>query len=90
MFKYTTTTLNKLEEAFKEGGYIVRYEKGSFTAGYCILEHKKVVVVNKYFPLEARINCLVEIFGQVNIPKENLSAASLLLIGKLPQQNAES
>ena len=89
MFKYTTTTLNKLEEAFKEGGYIVRYEKGNFNAGYCILEHKKVVVVNKYYTLEARINCLVEIMGTVDLTKENLSEASLALIGKLPQKNAE-
>jgi len=46
--KYNQTTLNKLEKILEESGYIVRYERGSFQSGYCILEHKKVVVLNKF------------------------------------------
>lgn len=67
MFKYTTNTLNKLEDLFKAGDYIVRYERGNFQAGYCILQDKKVVVVNKYYTTEARINCLVDILQELEI-----------------------
>ena len=67
MFKYTSNTLKKLEEIFKLSGYIIRYEKGNFKSGYCILQDRKVVVVNKYYDVEAKINCLIDIFPQVEI-----------------------
>lgn len=76
MFRYTTTTLTKIENVFKEGEFLVRYEKGSFKSGYCILEDKSVVIVNKFFSLEAKINCLLDILPQVDIESERLSEAS--------------
>lgn len=72
MFKYTTNTLKKIEDIFKQSGYVVRYEKGNFQPGYCILESKKVVVINKYYDKEAKINCLLEILPQVDIDEEAL------------------
>lgn len=72
MFKYTTHTLKKLEALLEAGGFIIRYERGNFQAGYCILEHKRVVVVNKYYTTEARINCLVDILQDVEIDMEAL------------------
>lgn len=76
MFKYTTTTLKKLEDLLKETGYIVRYERGNFVAGYCILESKKVIVINRYYETEARINNLVEIMGKIGINADDLSESS--------------
>ena len=73
MFKYTLTTLSKIEDIFTENGYTVRYEKGNFKPGYCILRDKKVVVVNKYFETEARINTLLEIIPQIEISESALS-----------------
>jgi hypothetical protein len=64
-FRYTPTTMKKLETWYKEAGYLVRYERGSFQSGYCVLENKKVVVINKFFDLEARINALVDILAQI-------------------------
>ncbi len=66
MFKYTKTTLQKLETVFEELGYKVRYEKGSFQSGYCVVENKKVAVINRFFDTEARINTLLEILGTIN------------------------
>jgi hypothetical protein len=77
MFRYTPTTLNKLEQLFREGDYVVRYEKGTFKAGYCILLDKKVVVINKYFETESRINSLLEILSQIELDESKLSLASL-------------
>lgn len=59
--KYTQTSLTKLENLLKESGYDVRYEKGNFKSGYCILESKQVIVVNKFSTLESRIQSLIEI-----------------------------
>ena len=54
--KYNPATLNKIEKILEEGQYIVRYERGTFQSGYCILEAKKVVVLNKFLNVEGRIN----------------------------------
>ena len=65
--KYTQTTLDKIERILDETGYIVRYERGNFQSGYCILEAKKVVVLNKFLQMEGRINTLMDIVPQLNI-----------------------
>ena len=61
MIKYTQQYLTKLEALLKENLYEVRYEKGNFRSGYCIVEDKKVVVVNKFATIESRIQALYEI-----------------------------
>lgn len=63
--RYTQYTLDALENLLKEGGYRLRTGKGSFNSGYCVLHDKKVVVLNKYHSLEARINSLIEIIRQL-------------------------
>ena len=65
--RYSASTLEKLEKVLEEGHYIVRYERGTFQSGYCILEQKKVVVLNKFLQLDGRINTLIDIIPQLNI-----------------------
>ena len=71
--KYTQATLNKLEHLLEDSGYIIRYERGTFQSGYCILEEKKVVVLNKFLQLEGRIITLIDLLPQLTIQFENLS-----------------
>jgi hypothetical protein len=72
MMRYTQTTLEKLEKILDEAEYIVRYERGNFQSGYCILEQRKVVVLNKFLPLEGRISTLIDIIPQLKIAPEML------------------
>lgn len=88
-FKYNATTLTLLESIFRENGYVVRYEKGSFNSGYCILQDKRVVVINKFFDTEGRINTLIDIMGQVELTAEKLDEKQLALFTKLSQQKLE-
>ena len=74
--KYTQTTLNKVEALIEEAGYIVRYERGSFQSGFCILEDRKVVVLNKFLQLEGRINTLIDLIPQLKIDAEALTPES--------------
>ena len=74
--KYTQTTLDKLEAVVEEAGYILRYERGTFQSGYCILEEKKVVVLNKFLQLEGRINTMLELIPQLGINAELLTDES--------------
>jgi len=74
--KYTQTTLDKIEKVIEETGYIVRYERGTFQSGFCILEDRKVVVLNKFLQLEGRINTLIELIPQLKIDAEALTPES--------------
>ena len=71
--KYTTHFLSKLEGLFSESSYILRYEKGNFQSGYCLLNDSKIAIINKYFPLEGKINSLIDIIRSVNLNPEELS-----------------
>ena len=76
-FKYTPNTLKKLEGLYDEARYIIRYEKGNFNSGYCILEERRVVVINKFFSVEGRINALLEILPTIKVQEEELSGEML-------------
>ena len=89
--KYTQTTADKLESVVEEAGYVLRYERGTFQSGYCILEQKKVVVLNKFLKLEGRINTMLDLIPQLEINTELLTEESQKLykdiISKLETEN---
>ncbi len=71
--KYNQSTLNKLEKILDEAQYVLRNERGTFQSGYCLLEDRKVVVLNKFLQTEGRINILMELIPQLQIQPEQLS-----------------
>jgi hypothetical protein len=81
--KYTQTTLDKLEAIPEEAGYILRYERGTFQSGYCILELKKVVVLNKFLQTEGRISTLIDLIPQLEIQAEKLTEESKKLYAEI-------
>lgn len=83
--RYTKPFLQKLEELVGESGYILRYEKGNFQAGYCILKSQRIIVINKFFTLEGKINCLIDIIRGLHIEEEQLSEGSRKLLAQVRQ-----
>ncbi|MEO6682910.1 MAG: hypothetical protein ABIN48_08790 [Ginsengibacter sp.] len=71
--KYNQNTITRLEKILTESGYIIRYERGSFQSGYCILEDKKVVVLNRFLNPEGKINALVDIIPGIGIKYDMLT-----------------
>lgn len=71
--KLNQTTLDKLEDILGESEFVVRYERGNFQSGWCLLESKKIVVLNKFLNLEARINTLLELIPQLDIEFDKLT-----------------
>lgn len=71
MNKYTKPTLQKLELIFKELDYAVRYEKGTFNSGYCIVDQTKIVIVNKFFDTDGRVGVLLDILSSL-LEDENI------------------
>ncbi len=74
--KYTQASLDKLENILSESEYIVRYERGTFQSGWCLLEQKKIVVLNKFLDIEGRINTLLELIPQIKIDFDKLTRES--------------
>jgi hypothetical protein len=81
--KYTQSVLDKIERVIEEGGYIIRYERGNFQSGYCILQAKKVVVLNKFFQTEGKINTLIDLLPQLEIHFDALTHDSQKLYEEL-------
>ena len=81
--KYTQHTLEKVEKVIEDSGYIIRYERGTFQSGYCILQAKKVVVLNKFFQTEGRINTLIDLLPQLEINFDALTHESQKLYEEL-------
>jgi hypothetical protein len=82
--KYNAASLKKLEDIFREGGYTVRFERGNFQNGYCVLEKRKVVVINKFHEMDAKINSLTEILLNIDdLELNNLSSESMELYQKI-------
>jgi hypothetical protein len=74
--KYTQGILDKIERIPEEAGYIIRYERGNFQSGYCILQAKKVIVLNKFFQTEGKINTLIDLIPQLDINYDALTHES--------------
>ena len=89
LLKYNQHTLNKLEKILEEASYIVRYERGSFQSGYCILEAKKVVVLNKFLNPEGRINAMMEIIPTLDIQYDSLTHDSQKLFDEVVAKTAD-
>jgi hypothetical protein len=76
IMKYTQHYLDKLERILSESEFSVRYERGTFQSGWCLLELKKIVVLNKFLDTEARINTLYELIPQLQIEFDKLTHES--------------
>ena len=83
MNKHTRPTLQKLELIFKELAYSVRYEKGNFNSGYCLVEDNRVVIVNKFFDIDGRVNVLLDILTVILEDESTLSEKSKLFFKQL-------
>src|SRR5690606_33426469 len=76
MIKYTASFLTKLEDIIAESDYVLRYEKGNFKSGYCILKDQKIIIVNKFYTTEGKINALLEILKNVTLDMSRFSEKS--------------
>lgn len=84
--KATRNTLKKLEQILEDLGYELIYEKGNFKSGYCLVENKNVVVINKFYDVEARINCIIDILDNIDFQIDILSKNSKMFLRKITHQ----
>ncbi|MEM9389443.1 MAG: hypothetical protein AAGA02_03155 [Bacteroidota bacterium] len=89
VIKYSKHFLNKLEDLIAESEYILRYERGNFQSGWCLLRDTKVIVVNKFFATDGKINCLLDIIKSIAIDVDGLSEKNAKLYLELSQTELE-
>lgn len=75
--------LDKIEDLVENIGYQIRYEKGNFKTGACVLQHTKVIVVNKFSNLEIKINSLVQLIREFPVNREDLDEKQWLFYKSL-------
>ncbi|MBL7861008.1 MAG: hypothetical protein JNJ65_07580 [Cyclobacteriaceae bacterium] len=85
MIKYTHQFLTKLEDLIAESDYILRYEKGNFKSGYCLLKEQKIMIINKFFTVEGKINALLDILKNLELDTTRFSEKSQKLYEELSQ-----
>ena len=81
--KLTKQFQKKLELLPESQEYKIRFEKGNFKSGYCIIKNKKVAIINKYFSREGKINALIEIINSINISKEKCLNENLKTLNQI-------
>ena len=87
--KYTKHFLNKLEDVFAESDYHLRYEKGKFKSGYCVLKDTKIVMVNKYYTLEGKVNVLIDILKSMEIDTSELTDKNKQFYAEINQRKLD-
>lgn len=90
MIKYSTAYLTKLEDLISESDYILRYEKGNFKSGYCLLKDQKIMIVNKFYTTEGKINALLDILKIITLNTARFTEKSLKLYEELTQTEANA
>ena len=82
-FKITKQFQNKLESILISQNYKVRFEKGNFKSGYCLIDKNKIAIINKYFTIEGKVNSLIEIIHQINIEYKDCDNSQIKILKKI-------
>ena len=69
---------------------MVRYEKGNFNSGYCIVENRKIVIINKFYETEARINVLLDILQGIEFDPAILGEKSAKFYQRIQEASADA
>lgn len=79
----TKSLQEKLTAVLKSLSYHVRYERGNFQGGYCIVHDQKTIVINKFHPLEGKINTLIDIIRELDVDPQQLPEDQQKLVHKV-------
>ena len=73
-------TLSELAIVAQEMGVTIRYEKGDFDGGYCLLRDERIIVVNKKLNSNRKASVLSQAFGELGIENIYIKPAIRLFI----------
>ncbi len=59
--------LDELNDIARQKGIKVRFEKGDFNGGYCILKNEKIIVINKLAQTQRKAIILAEALNEIGV-----------------------
>jgi len=65
--------LDELKAIANQLGATIRFEKGDFKGGYCIIHDKKVIVINKFTNLQRKVMILSAALKELGVDKMYLT-----------------
>jgi len=80
-------TLQDLKLLAAQLGAKVRFEKGDFKGGYCILHDSKVIIVNKMTTLQRKVMILSAAIKELGIDKIYLAPKIREIIDEMAETN---
>ncbi len=88
--RISASSQEKLQGVLKSQDYLVRFEKGNFKGGYCVVQDQRTVIINKFHPLETKINLLIQIIKELEIDDSRLSPDQLKIVERIRKNETES
>ncbi len=67
--------LKELEDLAEKSSISLRYEKGDFDGGFCVLKDERIIVVNKRLVIQKRAAVLAQALAEVGIEEVYLKPA---------------
>lgn len=67
--------LKELEDLSEKSSITLRYEKGDFDGGYCVLKDERIIVINKRLVIQKRASVLAQALAEVGIEEVYLKPA---------------
>ncbi len=80
-------TLQDLKALAAQLGASVRFEKGDFKGGYCILKESKVIVINKMTNLQRKVMILSAALKELGVDKIYLTPKIREIIDEMAEIN---
>ena len=78
-------TQEKLHDILLAQGFTIRYEKGNFKGGHCVVMEQRVIIINKFYPMESKVQTLMDIIREIDIEEEQLEPEQLKTLQKLKE-----
>ncbi|MDB4285960.1 hypothetical protein N9933_01500 [bacterium] len=82
----TKNSQDKLQGILKSLGFVIRYERGNFRGGHCIVMEEQMIIINKFFPLESKITTLMAIIQDIEVDESLLSDDQKNIVHKLKSE----
>jgi hypothetical protein len=81
--------LEELRETVEQLGYRLRYEKGDFNGGSCILREQRLLIVNKRFHIDKKIAVVARALSDLGVDAIFVKPAVRELIDLEKQKDLE-
>ncbi len=80
-------TLQEMKALVGQLGATLRFEKGNFKGGYCILHDSKVIVINRMANLQRKVMILSAALKELGVDKMYLSPKIREVIDEMAEVN---